>query len=200
MPGTSEFAEISYTLTDCIVAAYNKTANTYGVPAALANGQLVEIEPEADNDEMRGYGKKTALLSVVTSAKIKISAGGVDSNVIAILNGSTNATSGTTPNQVRTMKFPAGGAGLPYFGLIGTAATDDGGLKIVGLQCCKMDTHVKYTVDGKENKFNVSETDGKAIPIDISSVSYLLVTKDVETASAWVAPLVGANFLNFFTS
>lgn len=200
MPGSTEFAEISYTLTDCIVAAYNKTANTYGVPAALANGQIVEIEAEADNDQLRGYGKKTALLSVAVGAKIKVGAGGVDSNVVAIWSGSTNATSGTTPNQVRTMKFPAGGAGLPYWGIIGTAATDDGGLKIIGLQCCKLDTHPKYTLDGKENKFNVSETDGYAIPIDISSVSYLMVVKDVETASAWVAPLVGANFLNFFTS
>lgn len=200
MPGTFEFAEVSYTLTDCIVAAYNKTANTYGVPAALASGQIVEIEAEADNDELRGYGKKTAKLSVITGAKIKFGAGGIDSNVMAIVGGITNSTSGTTPNQVRVQKWGAGGAGLPYWGLIGTAATDDGGLKIVGLQCCKLDTFPKFTLDGKENKFNVSETDGSAIPIDISSVSYLMVTRDVETASGWVAPLVGANFLNFFTS
>ena len=73
-------------------------------------------------------------------------------------------------------------------------------LKIVGLQCCKLDTYPKFTLDGNENKFNLSETDGYAVPVDISSVSYLMVTKDVETASGWVAPLVGANFLNFFTS
>lgn len=200
MPGTFEFAEVSYTLTDCIVAAYNKTANTYGVPAALASGHIVEVEPEADTDQLRGYGVKTALLSVVVGAKITFGAGGVDANVMAIVSGASNATSGSDPNQVRVQKWGAGGAGLPYFGLIGVAATDDGGVKIVGLQCCKLDTHPKYTMDGKENKFNTSETSGYAIPIAISSASILMVTRDVQTASGWVAPLVGANFLNFFTS
>lgn len=200
MPGSIEFSENSYTLVDVIVAAYNKTANTYGTPAALAQGQIVEVEPQADNDQLRGYGVITALLSVITSAKIKVGAGGVDSNVMAILGGITNATSGSGSNQVRVQKWNAGGSGLPYFGMIGVAATDDGGYKIIGLQCCKLDAFPKYTLDGKENKFNLSETDGMAIPVAISTVSQLIIARDVQAASDWVAPLVGANFLTYFTS
>lgn len=200
MPGTFQFAEVSYTLTDCIVAAYNKTANTYSTVGSLASGQMVEIEPEADNDALRGYGAKTALLSVITGAKLMFGAGGVDRSVMEIVAGVTNSTSGTTPSQVAKTTYKAGGAGLPYFGLIGVAATDDGGLKVIGLQCCKLDTFPKFTLDGNENKFNLSETGGSAIPIAISSDSVLMVGRDIETAADWVAPANGTNFKFFFTS
>lgn len=200
MPGTPEFAEISYVLTDVLVAAYNKTANTYSVPASLANGQTVTIEPEADNDKLRGYGAYTAGLSVVTGAKVTVGYGGVDMSIMAIMAGVNNSTSGSAPNQHRTTRWAAGGGGLPYFGLIGTAATDDGGILVVGCQAVKLDTFPTYTLDGKENKFNINETNGYAFPVAVSGTSYVMVTKMIESASGWVAPTSGANFLAFFTS
>lgn len=200
MPGVPEFAEISYVLTDCIVAAYNKPANTYSTPEALANGQKVVIEPEADNDKLRGYGAYTAGLSVVTGAKVTVGYGGVDINVMSIMAGMSDTSSGTAPNRVRVNRWAAGGSGLPYFGLIGTAATDDGGLLVVGCQAVKLNTFPTYTLDGSENKFNVNETDGYAFPVAISGTSYVMVTRLIETASTWVAPTTGATFLSFFTS
>ena len=198
MPGTFQFAEVSYTLTDCIVAAYNKTANTYSTVDSLASGHMVDIEFESDNDTLAGYGVNTALLSVVKGANLTFGAGGMDMSVMAIVSGWSNTTSGTTPNQVRKTRLVAGGAGLPYFGLIGVAATDDGGRAVVGLRCCKLDTWPKFTMDGKENKFNVSETSGKAIPVAISTILDVGSVKFYETTSDWTAPTDAAGFLAFF--
>jgi hypothetical protein len=200
MPGSPEFAEISYVLTDCIVAAYNKFANTYSTPAALANGQKVVIEAEADNDKLRGYGAYTAGLSVITGAKVVMGYGGVDVSIMTIIAGVSDSSSGSTPNRVRRNLWAAGGAGLPYFGLIGTAATDDGGLLVVGCQAVKLNTFPTYTLDGSENKFNINETDGYAFPVAISGTSYVMVARLIETASTWVAPTTGGAFLSFFTS
>ncbi len=189
-----EFAEINYTLTKCTVARYNKTTNTYDTPELLENGQIVSVEAVADNDDLRGYGQIVALLSVLTSAKVTIGAGGVDFSTLAAISGMSNSTSGTTPNRRRTSRISAGGGGLPYFGLIGEGATDDGGLCIVGLQAVKLDTFPKWTLDGKANKFNLSETNGKAIAIG----GQLMYIKEEETAANFVTPATGANFLAFF--
>lgn len=200
MPGTSEFGEISYTLTDCLISPYNKVANTFGAVTSLAVGQTVEIEPEADNDQLRGYGVKSALLSVIVGAKLKVGMGGVDISALAAMAGVSNYTSGLTPNQKRRTRFGAGGGGLPYFGLIGVTATDDGGYMACGLQACKLNTYPKYTLDGKENKFNMSETEGYAIPINIGGVAYLMTGRTFETPGDWTAPTDAASFLAFFSA
>lgn len=187
-------------MNNCTLAAYNITANTYSTPADLAIGQIVEVEPEADNDQLRSYGSIKRLLTVVIGAKLKIGMGGVDISAMAIMCGISNYTSGLTPNQMRRSLWGAGGSGLPYFGMIGTMASDDGGILAVGLQCCKLNTFPKFTLDGKANKFNVSETDAYAVPVAISSVDYVMVTRAFETASGYVAPTTGANFLTFFNT
>ena len=196
MPGTSEFAEIAYTLTDCVVAAYNPTANTYGTPAALAHGQVVEVEPEADQDKLRSYGAYARGLSVLIGAKLKVKHGGIDFSVLAILTGMSNYTSGLTPNQVRTSDVDAGGQGLPRFGLLGVAATDDGGNLVVGLRNCLLDMFPKWTLDGEANKFFIGDTSGYAFAVS----GMLIRAKAHETASLWTAPTTGADFLAFFTS
>lgn len=196
MPGTFAAGEKLYSLSDCIVAAYNITANTYSTPAALASGHTIEIEPESDNDELSGYGSSSALLSVVRRAKLTIGAGGFDRSIAEIVAGVTNTSSGST--IYRTL-FPAGSSGLPYFGLIGVAAADDGAVVTVGLQCCKLDSFPKFTLDGKENKFNMTEITGVAIPIAVSSTSYLMHMKTYSGVS-WTAPSTNTEFLNYFTT
>ena len=196
MPGINSFGEVSYTLTDLLVARFDFNAGTYGNPVALSNGQMAEIEVEADNDQLRGYGQKTRLLSVNVGAKVMIGQGGIDIAALVIMAGVSTQTSGTTPNRVRTVDFSAGGAGLPYFGMIGVAATDDGGYAAVGLKAVKLNSFPKFTLDGKENKFNMSETEGYAVPVS----SRLHRIKFFETASDWTAPTTGANFLAFFST
>lgn len=196
MPGTHSFGEISYTLTDLLVARYDFTAGTYGTPVALADGQMMAVEPEADTDQLRGYGQKTRVLSVPVGAKITLGQGGVDIAALVVIAGVSTQTSGTTPNRVRTVDMTAGGSGLPYFGVIGVVATDDGGYAVIGLQAVKLDTFPKFTISGTENKFNLSETAGYAVPVS----SKLQRIKFFESAAGWTAPASGANFAAFFST
>lgn len=200
MAGTRENNEVLYTLSNVIVAAYDKVADTYSTPAELAGGQLVTLEPEADNDQLRAWGYVDELLSVVIGAKLTVGFGGVDRSVLAILSGVSNATSGSGSTEHATTAYTAGGAGLPYFGLIGVGPTTDGGVAVIGVQCAKLNQHPTFTLDGKENKFMLNEVEGMAIPILISSVPRLMTVKAIRTAAAWVAPTSGANFKAFFTS
>jgi hypothetical protein len=200
MPGTLEFSEASLTLSDLLVAAYNISANTYGTPASMAVGQTLEIDWDFDNDDLVGYGATSRISSVPRAAKLKFGGGGVDSNIMAIIAGISNATSLATAHRRRRQLFGAGNQ-LPYFGCIGVADTDDGGVCVLGLQSCKLSKYPTFKADGKTNKFNMWESDGKATQVAIGGVNYFLVKQDYETKADWTAvlPATGANFLAFFT-
>ena len=187
-----------FSLSDVLVAALNITAGTFSTPASLASGQTLEIEPEHDTDQLRGYGVKTRLLSIPVGCKIKVGAGGIDFSVLAIMGGISNYTSGLTPNQKRRNRFPAG-TSLPYFGAIGTCPTDDGGLMAIGLYACKLDKYPTFSNDGKENKFNIWESEGYAIPFVISSTYYLMIAREYETPGDYTTPADGTAFGAFFT-
>jgi len=199
MAGVFELGEKLYTLDNLTIAAYSITANTYGTSQDLTSGQTFSIQAEADNDKLMGYGVSTALLSVIRGAKIKFGAGGFDRSIMAIIANISNATSNSTPNRIVRTLFPAGGAGLPYWGAIATGPTDDGGRFAVGCQAVKLDKYPDFTLDGKTNKYNVVDTDGYAIPIAVAGTSYLMHAKTYETASGYTAPTDGASFLAFFT-
>lgn len=189
------FGEVAYTLTHLLVASYNIVANTYGTPVAIADGQMFVAEPEADTDKLRGYGKFTRGLSVPIGTKLTLKAGGMDFEAFKIIAGATVTTSGVSPNQIKKVTFGAGGAGLPYFGVLGVSATDDGGVAVIGLQAVKLDSVPKYEQDGEQNKFNVWETAGYAFP----QGSILETLKLYESAAGFEAPDTGAEFLAWFT-
>lgn len=189
------FGEVSYTLKNLLVAPYNIVANTYGTPVSVADGQMLVSEPEADTDKMRGYGVYSRGLAVPIGAALTFKAGGLDIEALKIVAGATVSTTGTTPNQVKKLTLPAGGAGLPYFGVLGVSATDDGGVAVIGLQAVKLDTVPRYEANGEENKFNVWETAGYAFP----QGGILETIKLYETAAGFDAPGTGAEFLAWFT-
>jgi len=198
MSGTSEFGEVLYTLTDLLVAAYNVVADTYGTPISIANGQLLTSEPESDNDQMRGYGKVTRLLSVPIGVKISFKAGGLDYSALAAIAGVVNVQSGTSGSYIRRSQFPAGGRGLPYFGVIGVAAADDGGTAVIGHRMIKLDLFPKIDFNGETNKFVMSETAGySAVP---AAYTDLFIVKTYEDAADFTAPISGANFKTWFAA
>lgn len=197
--GQREFAELNYTLSGLMVAQYLIRSNTYGPPSAISDGQMVEVEFEADNDKLPAWGAYGALLSVIKGAKLKFGAGGVDADVLHAIGGMTNVTSGAAGSRRRKSRLAAGGAGMNYFGMIGAGPTDDGGLIAIGLQACKLNTFPKWTFDGKTNKFNMSETEGYAIPRTVGS-SFIVPTIEFwEDAPDFVWPTNAATFLAFFT-
>lgn len=198
--GSLEFGEKNYTLNDIYVSQYNITANTYNVVQTGAIVQMIKVESTADNDVLKGSGASVAALSVVTDAKITWGQGALDRSLFTEICGMSNTTSNSAPSQIARVRAQAGGAGLPYFGIIATGPTDDGGLFAFGLQCCKLDKFPDFALDGKTNKFNMAETGGIALPVAVSGSNDLFHWKVYQLASTFVAPTNAATFLTFFTT
>ena len=197
MPGTHSFGEVTFSLADLLVCAYNITLDQFqGEVVALADGQMLKVEPEADTDRQRGYGAIVRTLAVPIGAKLTLGMGGIHVASYLIMTGAETNTSDTTPNQVRTLDDNAGAtAALPYFGVIGLGITDDGGYAAIGMKACKLDKQPDYTLDGTANKFNISETAGYAVPIS----NKLFRRKFYETTTLWTAPANATQFGQFFS-
>lgn len=192
-----EFGEVLYSLNEVLVVSYDIVADTYGTPAGLEGDQEFEVDPQTDTDTLRDSGKMVRKLAITVGANIKIAAGGFDWNVLAILFDAATSTSGGTPNQVRTITYP--NKSLPYFGAMGVAETDDGGVAVVGLRCAKLQKRAKYMFDGKTNKFMINDDlNGEALFVG----DVLEEVKGYETKADWTAakPTDGAGFKAFFSA
>lgn len=201
MQGTLAFAELIYCLSGMIVAAYNDVTDTYSTPVAVTFGNQLIVEPEADTDKLRGYGAIAATLAIPIGAKLTFGAGSVDKDVMVVVAGYNFYNSGVTPNQVYTEDLRSGGDGdLPRFGVIASGLSTAGGLLVLGLNSCQLDAPPKFSLDGKENKFNMSEVGGYAVSVLRSTKQQLWRRKFYETASDFTVPNSGANFKAFFTA
>lgn len=191
-----EFAEVVYSLKALLVCRWNMVSSAFeGGVATLDSDQMLSVEPQSDTDQLRDSGRISRALAVATHADLTLNNGGIDFSALAVLTGSSTATSSTTPNRRRRMKYTAGGPGLPYFGVIGEGFTDDGGLVIVGLKICKLNVFPKIELDGTENKFVISECEGIAIP---DANGDLIWTQAQETEGDYTRPTDATTFGAFF--
>lgn len=167
------FGEIPFTLLQVYVAAYDIVDDTYGTAQALPEPMMVEISPEADTDEIKAQGYVQHLLTVTTKCGFKFGHAGFPFDAWAVIVGTSNASSGTPPNATRRSNVDAGGAGLPYFGVVGRAAAEDGADVWVGLAVCKLNSVPSWKVE--QNKFVIGEAEGVAIKRqDYGKVVYLV--------------------------
>lgn len=183
------FGEVVYSIQDIWVASLS-AAGTYGTPVKLDYPQKVEFKPAADTDMLKAGGMGVELLTVPTHVEGTIGLGALDLDGIAVLIGQSATTSGTTPNQQRTLIVVAGGAGLPYWGMIGRMASPGGADKLIGLPKCMLDNPPQFMAE--QNKFALPETGFKSVAAS-SSTGKLLYIQDRETAATGTP-----NFGTFF--
>ena len=199
--GVFEYAEVPFNLDKILVASYNINTDTYGaVIGEVAAPQRVEVEPENDEDTMRSSGQKARMISVKVGAKLTLEWGGCDFSVKSICTGGVITNSGTAAalNQGRRFIVPGGGAGFPYFGMICTGFTDDGGLFAAGLPCVKLGSEGMWMLDGKENKFSSGEMSGEALNIIVGGVRTFDVVYTFEDPSDFDDPIDAATFKAFY--
>jgi hypothetical protein len=177
----TEFADVVYTLTNLVVARLKADLTYDVVSRALGLGNQLSFSVKADNDQLRSYGMVARLLTILTNAEGMLSAGAVEADVLWILTGHNTTSSGSAPNRVGTVDVLAGGSGLPYFGVVGAFASEDGANALIGLRRAMLDTFPEWTVE--ENKFRVAETKFTAIPIDTTSRKLHRIKRN-ETAAA----------------
>lgn len=191
------FGELLYTLSALILADYNKTTDTYGTPLSISDGQMLVFEPEHDTDKLRGFGAYSAGLSVPIGNKITFKAGGIERAILQKISPAVVSTSGTSGTRISRTRVPAGGRGMGYFGVIGVASNDDGGLTVVGAKICMLDKLPTITLDGETNKFTLYETSGYAFCYNGAQAVYM---ETHEATSTWSAPDTAAEFKTWFTT
>jgi hypothetical protein len=148
-----------YTLTDLRVARWDGA--TYGTPISLAEGQTLEFEPQADTDEKKSYGRMTRLLSVFTHVNITIGVGLIQANAWWVMVGLEQAETGDSGDKIQSLGVDAGGAGLPYFGVVGNFASDDAGDVVIGIPRVKLDA--PPSLSSEQNQFILPESSAKGI-------------------------------------
>lgn len=186
----------AYTLTSLIVARYNYKTDTYGLPHVVLDGQMFSGEPESDNDKINAYGRTSRGISVPKGTKMSIKAAGIDMAALLVMTNAVVAQSGTVDHYRKKTKFKGGGNGLPYFGVIGLAAVDGGGMGAFGHRAVKLDTFPKYELNGEKNAYVLSESAGYSfIPTGYSD---LFVMEELDDETDWVPPVTGVNFKAFF--
>lgn len=175
------YGEVAYTLTDLQIASYTPSTDTYGTAASLQDGQTLEMKPQSDNDQMRGYGVIKRLLAIPTHVEFKISQGGVEFAVLSIATGIATISSSSTPTRTQRLKLTGGGEGLPYIGIVGKAAAEGGGDLWVGIPKAKLNGYPATMFDGNKNAYFMSEMEGKGAANDNG---LLVVLFAHETATA----------------
>jgi len=156
------FGNVPFNITSMVVCAQNASGAHTGDPVRLANGQMMSIDPESEKlDPLMGYGKRVELATILLSATFSLSQGGLDLAAWKILTGLTLDESGTTPNQGQEAHKAAGGAGLPYFGLIGSLASTNSSNVLMGLCRAKLDN--MPSLNAEQNNFVIPEVEGETI-------------------------------------
>lgn len=183
------YGEVVYSIQDIWIAALS-AAGTYGTAVKLDYPQKVEFKGMADNDMLKAGGLGVELLTVPTHVEGVIGLGALDLEGIEVLIGQAMTSSGSTPNGQRTLIIVGGGAGLPYFGMIGRMAATNGADKLIGLPKCKLDTPPQFTAE--QNKFALPETGFKGVAAN-SATGKLMYIQDRETAASGTP-----NFGTFF--
>ena len=169
-----EYGQVAFTLQGASVASFNPLASSlataYGTPIALEYVQMLEVNPEADTDEIMTQGMTTEGLAVVKKATGKMTFAALNVAAYTPLFGITPTSTGSTPNRIKTVKWTAGKRGNPYFGLVGKLyglSTSDLHL---GFYKCQMLNHP--TIKVEQNKFILPEVEVLMMVYDVTTAAY----------------------------
>jgi len=178
-----------YTLTDLRVARWDGT--TYGTPVSLAEGQTLEFEPQADTDQKKSYGLITRLLSVFTSVNITIGVGLIQANAWWVMIRLAVSETGDSGDKIQSLGVDGGGAGLPYFGVVGNFASDDAGDVAIGIPRVKLDA--PPSLASEQNQFILPESSAVGIANTISATPKRILFIDQNQQAKVIS-----NFNTFF--
>ena len=167
-------------LSGIMIASYT-SPGVYGTPILMGDSMRMLVDAQADTDEIKSDGFLAHGLTVVTHAMVEFSGGGVEFDILTVLNGESTVSSGTTPNIEETMVQRVG-LDLPYFGVVGRALGEDGGDIHLGMYRCKLEKPAAYEL--RQNEFVLSEFAAKAFREVLGSVDKIGRYRQHETVTA----------------
>lgn len=156
----TNFGEIPYGLTDLQLFALDGNDAPIGTGVAVPIGRKLEFTPKEDTQDLTGYNGVVATNTHNTSADVTLEHGGVSLDVAVKIGGGTITTSGTSPNQTKTLPVGKAGVARPYVMVIGKSLGDDGGDCWVKLYKVKFEI-LKGNVN--EGEYYITSATGKAV-------------------------------------
>ncbi len=139
------FGETPFNVTDMVAASFT-SPGSYGSDVRFEAGTEMSADPQSDAIELEGYGKFIEIATILTHINLSVAFGGADVAIMDLLNGVTEATTGTTPTSIGKTDIDTGGSGLPYIGIIGDLAATGIANYSVGVPKLKMDTVTALTL------------------------------------------------------
>lgn len=160
--------EIPYSLSDLKVYPYS--AGSPGSAKDVPGARRVEISAQIEEAEHRGDNSILAVAASISSFDLTIEVGQMNLEAIAALAGGTVTSTGTTPNQSRTLTRKSTDVIADYQIKAATPSkTADGGSAVLVLPRCQWVGGPSYAM--ADNEFPVIEISARAIP-DASAVLY----------------------------
>jgi hypothetical protein len=131
-----------------------------GTGVLVPAGRTLTVAPKEDTNQLTGYNGVVATNVSKTSADVTLEHGGISLDLLAMISGGTIVTTGTTPNQKKTLDVGSAAVTRPYVMLEGRALADDGGDTIAKVW------KVKFQIpEGsfKEGEYYIASLKGEAV-------------------------------------
>ena len=186
------YGDVIYNITAMYVAAL-ASDNSFGTPALIEYGKDFSWEYAADTDEIKSYGMIVDTLAIITKATGTLKEGSLNMDSKSIMTATSESTAGSTPNQITTIDFRAGGGGLPYFGLVIAGASVIGNI-VAGFPKCKLETIPSFTIE--QNKFRMGEAKVNMLP---PSTTIRKLSRILRYETVTAPPTDASGFDTFFS-
>lgn len=150
---------LPFGLRDVKICALTGTGS--GTNVDLPNAQTMQFSEAEDTEQLRGDDGLIAIHGKGPTVDWQLGAGGICLEALAIFNGGTITTSGTTPAQAKTYS-KKGTDVRPYFRAEGQSISDSGGDFHVVLYKCRVTGNV--TGEQTDGSFWVTGCSGTGLP------------------------------------
>lgn len=151
--------QLPYGLRDVKVRPIDSAGNV-GASVDLPASRTFSFSEAEDFEELRGDDKVIAVRGKGPGVDWSLESGGISLAAHIVIAGGTNTLTGTTPNQIFTLKKKTSDA-RPYFQVEGQAISDSGGDWHVLLYKCR----ATGTIEGElgDGQFWLTSASGRAI-------------------------------------
>lgn len=140
--------------------------------------QVMSFSPRLMGGELKGSDKIVSVASMAEALEWSLEEGGIPLDALALMTGWTATLSGTTPNQVNTLKMNAGTA-LPFFKIYGKSLGDNGDDAHVKIWRAKVTGNIEGQFQYGE--FQVTKLTGIAVQDAVNGLMDVVLN---ETAAA----------------
>lgn len=163
---------LPYGLRDVRITPYTDAAGTtLGTPVDLPYGRTFTFTDSEAFDELRGDDKVISVHGQGSKIDWDLEAGGISLDAYKVLSGGSVATTGTTPNQIKTYsKLVTDQRG--YFKVEGQAISDSGGDMHAIVYKCKTTGDLEGSF--ADGQFMVTKCKGEGLPATLSGKTDML--------------------------